>query len=109
MTVFTDTSELEQARQIFRDKKAAPDGRLSGCTSYLQRHLECSYNHGSAIMLELEREDKSFRRAVYPATDRRRGGRCGFEEQTDEEKEGGESFHRREVMVNGNDASVPGS
>lgn len=47
-------SEREEARQIFLDRPKDADGRMGGCTSYLQRNLRCGYNHAANILLHLE-------------------------------------------------------
>lgn len=52
----TPAEEHEAAKQVFRDKPKDPDGRMGGCTSYLQRKLQCGYNHAANIMLRLEHQ-----------------------------------------------------
>lgn len=55
---FEDLSaaELAAAREVLRKKMLEVDGRIRGCSSYVQRMLSCSYNHVSRVMAALEAE-----------------------------------------------------
>lgn len=48
---------IEISKKIFLEKKPDRDGRLSGCTSYLQRHLNCSYNYANLVLTCLQQEE----------------------------------------------------
>lgn len=52
---FLDENEIEQAKQLYRDKPKDPDGRMGGSTSYLQRRMKWGYNHAATIVEELEK------------------------------------------------------
>jgi DNA segregation ATPase FtsK/SpoIIIE-like protein len=50
-------SELDQAKQILEEMRKDDDGRMGGCVSYLQRKLECGYNHAARLIEQLEQEE----------------------------------------------------
>lgn len=42
--------DLNEALRHLSDKQPLKDGSMTGCTSYVQRKLQCSYNHAAAIL-----------------------------------------------------------
>lgn len=51
-----DQSDVDAAKQVYRDKPKSADGRMSGSTSYLQRMLHWTYNRASGVVETLEAE-----------------------------------------------------
>lgn len=47
--------DVYQAHNILAEKLSySRDGKLTGCTSYIQRKLQCGYNHAATIMELME-------------------------------------------------------
>lgn len=47
--------DVYQAHGILAEKLYAhPDRPLTGCTSYVQRKMQCGYNHAAAVMELME-------------------------------------------------------
>jgi hypothetical protein len=64
-------AELDRARAALRERYRANGGRLTGCTSYVQRILRISYGHAADLLDALETE--RFITAVDCNKERRQG------------------------------------
>lgn len=49
-----EPSDMEKAKQVYRDKPKDAQGRMTGSTSYLQRKMQWGYNHAAAVIEQLE-------------------------------------------------------
>lgn len=56
MSTVTTPEDLECARTALRDRYRITGGRLTGCTSYIQRVLRISYGYAADLLDALETE-----------------------------------------------------
>jgi hypothetical protein len=50
----TNAEDIERARAALRERYRTNGGRLTGCTSYIQRTLKISYGYAADLLAELE-------------------------------------------------------
>jgi DNA segregation ATPase FtsK/SpoIIIE-like protein len=43
-------SQIKKARAALKEKAKGPANKMTGCTSYIQRSLQCGYNRAALII-----------------------------------------------------------
>lgn len=66
-----EAADLERARQALRDRYRTNGGRLTGCTSYIQRTMRIGYGYAADLLDQLEKD--RFITAVDGNQERRQG------------------------------------